>query len=49
MKFFYTVLEGDNVRLDCAASGNPKPEIKWFRLNGFILRGTYKGNYNHFI
>lgn len=38
------VHEGVNVRLRCAASGQPKPDVEWYRLtNSTIPLGSWQG------
>lgn len=38
------VREGDNLRLRCAATGTPRPEIEWQRLdNRPISYGSWEG------
>ncbi|XP_033214331.1 uncharacterized protein LOC117171290 [Belonocnema kinseyi] len=44
MNLFYTVHEGEPVRLECGAHGNPPPNITWQTSNGMILKGVYKYN-----
>lgn len=40
------VQEGDNLRLRCAATGNPKPDIEWRRIdNRPISNGAWEGEY----
>lgn len=41
-KTYYTVNEGENVRLECGAVGFPIPNITWHMSNGLILKGIYK-------
>ena len=38
------VLEGDHLKLTCAASGFPKPTISWNRLDGnAVPDGSWRG------
>lgn len=39
-----TVKDGDSVNMTCAASGHPKPNITWIRINGALLPN---GNLKH--
>jgi hypothetical protein len=38
------VHEGENVRLRCAATGNPRPAVEWRRLDGSVIPlGSWQG------
>jgi hypothetical protein len=38
------VHEGENVRLRCAATGNPRPAVEWRKLDGSVIPfGSWQG------
>jgi hypothetical protein len=38
------VHEGENVRLRCAATGNPRPAVEWHKLDGSVIPlGSWQG------
>ncbi|CAF0708866.1 unnamed protein product [Brachionus calyciflorus] len=41
MKKNLNIVEGNDVELECSASGKPMPEIKWFALTNNKIHGTY--------
>lgn len=44
------VEENKHLRLRCAATGNPKPQVEWRRLDGRTIQmGSWEGKQNEII
>lgn len=44
------VHEGENVRLRCAATGNPPPAVEWRRMDASVIPvGAWQGRYNSIL